>query len=107
MKGDTVADTPEALRQDIERTRAELGETIEALAAKADVKARAHEAADEVRERVQTAAHHAMDTVAYQVGRQRARIGRLDPRVRVGLVALAVGLVTLLIVRKARGRASE
>jgi len=102
-----MADTPEALRHDIERTRSELGETIEALAAKADVKARAHEAAEEVRERVQSAAHTAMDTMAYQVGRQRARIATLDPRVRAGLVALAVGLVTLLVVRKVRGRAAE
>lgn len=35
---------PEALRQEIARTRVELGETVEALAAKADVKARAQEA---------------------------------------------------------------
>lgn len=35
---------PEALRQEIARTRAGLGETVEALAAKADVKARAQEA---------------------------------------------------------------
>ncbi|GGM66919.1 DUF3618 domain-containing protein [Dactylosporangium sucinum] len=35
---------PEALRQEIARTRASLGETVEALAAKADVKARAQEA---------------------------------------------------------------
>ncbi len=98
---------PDELRRDIEQTRAELGETIEALAAKADVKARAHEAVEEARERVQSAAHNAMDTVAYQVGRQRARISRVDPRVRAGLVVVAVGLVTLLIVRKVRGRASE
>lgn len=35
---------PEALRQEIARTRAGLGETVEALAARADVKARAQEA---------------------------------------------------------------
>lgn len=35
---------PEALRQEIAHTRAGLGETVEALAAKADVKARAQEA---------------------------------------------------------------
>ena len=34
----------EALRQEIARTRAGLGDTVEALTAKADVKARAHEA---------------------------------------------------------------
>ncbi|MGI5178059.1 DUF3618 domain-containing protein [Dactylosporangium sp. CA-152071] len=35
---------PEALRQEIARTRAGLGETVEALAAKADVKSRAQDA---------------------------------------------------------------
>ena len=39
----TPAD-PEALRQEIARTRAGLGETVEALAAKADVKTRAQDA---------------------------------------------------------------
>ncbi|WP_433084777.1 DUF3618 domain-containing protein [Dactylosporangium sp. CA-052675] len=39
----TTAD-PEVLRAEIARTRAGLGETVEALAAKADVKARAQEA---------------------------------------------------------------
>jgi hypothetical protein len=38
----TTAD-PEALRAEIARTRAGLGETVEALAAKADVKTRAQE----------------------------------------------------------------
>ena len=75
---------PEELRREIEQTRAELGETVEALAAKADVKARAHEAADDVRERV----HTAVDSVAYQMGKQRERIAKLDPRVKAGLAAL-------------------
>lgn len=39
-----VATDPDALRQEIARVRAGLGETVEALAAKADVKARAQEA---------------------------------------------------------------
>ncbi|WP_280390088.1 DUF3618 domain-containing protein, partial [Nocardia wallacei] len=34
---------PDAIRRDIERTRAELGETVDALAHKADVSARAKE----------------------------------------------------------------
>lgn len=41
--------TPEELRAQIEATREELGETVEALAHKADVKARAKERVDEVR----------------------------------------------------------
>jgi ElaB/YqjD/DUF883 family membrane-anchored ribosome-binding protein len=109
MRGDIVGNTPtgpDELRRDIEQTRAELGETVEALAAKADVKARAQEAAqeaaDEARERVNTA----VDSVAYQVGRQRERFAKLDPRVRVGLFALVAGLVALLVIRKVRGRSS-
>ena len=42
--GRAAPSDPEALRQEIARTRAGLGETVEALAAKADVKARAQEA---------------------------------------------------------------
>jgi ElaB/YqjD/DUF883 family membrane-anchored ribosome-binding protein len=55
--------TPEqeviALRYEIERTRAELGETVELLAAKADVKARAQEAMDEVKGRARAKAAEA------------------------------------------------
>ena len=41
-------DNPEALVEEINRTREELGNTVEALAAKADVKARAQQRATEV-----------------------------------------------------------
>lgn len=45
--GGTPPESPEALEADIERTRQELGETIEALVAKTDVKARVqHRAAN-------------------------------------------------------------
>jgi Protein of unknown function (DUF3618) len=37
----TPPDNPQALKQEIERTREQLGETVEALAARADVKAQA------------------------------------------------------------------
>ena len=43
MAAGTIAKDPEALRAQIERTRTELGETVEALAAKADVRARTRE----------------------------------------------------------------
>jgi F0F1-type ATP synthase membrane subunit b/b' len=38
--------TPEAVQEDIERTRTELGDTVAQLAAKTDVKAQAHRAVD-------------------------------------------------------------
>jgi hypothetical protein len=43
--------TIEELRAEIKRTRADLGETVQALAAKADVKARAKEQVEVARER--------------------------------------------------------
>ncbi|MEV6349447.1 DUF3618 domain-containing protein [Actinoplanes sp. NPDC051851] len=45
-----------ALRAEIQRTRADLGETVQALAARADVKARAREQVEHARQRVLTRA---------------------------------------------------
>ena len=42
-----AADDPEALRDQIEQTREDLGETVEALSAKADVKGQVREKVDE------------------------------------------------------------
>ena len=41
---------PEEIRRDIEGTREELGDTVEALAAKTDVKAHAHEKVEDVKQ---------------------------------------------------------
>ena len=46
------AKDPEQLREEIEETRRELGDTVEALAAKADVKARVHEKVESTKESV-------------------------------------------------------
>jgi len=48
--GGTPPQSAEAITADIERTRQELGETVEALAAKADVRARAQHRVTEVAE---------------------------------------------------------
>ena len=48
----TQQQTPEEIRRDIERTRRELGDTVEALAHKADVKEQARVKKDELRQRV-------------------------------------------------------
>lgn len=47
------SDDPDALREQIEHTRGELGETVSALSDKADVKAQASAKADEVKHRAQ------------------------------------------------------
>jgi hypothetical protein len=51
--------SPEEIRADIEQTREEVGETVEALAAKSDVKAQAHQRIDEVKANVRARAEEA------------------------------------------------
>jgi uncharacterized protein DUF3618 len=51
------ARTPEQIQADIERTRRELGDTVAAVAEKADVKARARARAQETRERLLNKKH--------------------------------------------------
>ena len=46
----------EALRAEIKQTRTELGETVQALAAKADVKARAKEQVEQTKQKVRAQA---------------------------------------------------
>jgi ElaB/YqjD/DUF883 family membrane-anchored ribosome-binding protein len=56
----SAARGPEQIQQDIEATRQALGDTVEALAAKADVKARVHDRIDATKE-----------SVAEKIGRAR------------------------------------
>jgi hypothetical protein len=53
----------EALTEEIERTREQLGETVEALASKADVKGRAQRRVAEVKENLRGKARAAKDKV--------------------------------------------
>jgi gas vesicle protein len=57
-------DDVQQLEQEIERTREQLGETVEQLAAKADVKGRARAKAAEVSERVKSKTSQAQNEVA-------------------------------------------
>lgn len=57
-------DDVQQLEQEIERTREQLGETVEQLAAKADVKSRARAKAAEVSERVKSKTSQAQNEVA-------------------------------------------
>jgi transposase-like protein len=51
--------TPEEVREEIERTRIEMGETVADLAAKADIKTQAHRAVDNAKATVRDTAHDA------------------------------------------------
>ncbi|OEJ23762.1 hypothetical protein AR457_03880 [Streptomyces agglomeratus] len=54
--------TPDELRAQVEKTRQELGRTVEALAAKADVKAQAQQKAAKVKGMMHDKAAHALHT---------------------------------------------
>jgi len=81
----------EALQSDIERTRAELGDTVEALAAKADVKSRVKDKAGQIKQDTTTLAHEKLQTVrekAAPAGRQaREKAGRLGAKAREAATA--------------------
>ena len=69
--GDTPPDDIHALTEDIERTREDIGETIAALAAKADIMARARKKAGEVAGRLSATAGKVKEQMAIP-GQRRA-----------------------------------
>jgi hypothetical protein len=81
----------EELRAEIKQTRADLGETVQALAAKADVKARALDQVEHAKQRVLVAAGQAQ---------QRVRTGPVPLALVVAGVIAAVGVI--LVVRGRR-----
>jgi hypothetical protein len=79
------------LRAEIQQTRTELGETVQALAAKADVKARALDQVEHAKHRVRVAAGQAQ---------QRVRTSPVPLGLVLAGVAAVVGVI--LIVRGSR-----
>jgi ABC-type transporter Mla subunit MlaD len=67
-------DDPQQLEQEIERTRERLGETVEQLAAKADVKSRAQAKAAEVSERVKSKTSQAQNEAAARAESVRSQL---------------------------------
>ncbi|GAA3934133.1 hypothetical protein GCM10023085_14300 [Actinomadura viridis] len=108
-----------ALREEIEQTRRELGDTVEALAAKADVKARARERADRMRAGVglrrrerRERARTAVRELAEEAEAERARREREEeaPRSRAGLVAMGAAgaaLAAILMRRRMQAQAHQ
>ncbi|MEU1586763.1 DUF3618 domain-containing protein [Micromonospora sp. NPDC005710] len=122
MTGNGTGDA-EALREEIRRTRVELGETMEALAAKADVKARLKESAEQAKERMREQAAQTVARVRGQAARgagmARAQAyekgefvraqaydkGELVRRNPVPWAAIAAGAVaTVVVLMIVRGR---
>jgi ElaB/YqjD/DUF883 family membrane-anchored ribosome-binding protein len=114
------ADDPDAIRADIEQTRAELGDSVQALAGRADVKSRAKEKVAEVKDEAtqvvkEQAAHakdHAKDTAqaaalrAKGTAQQTATKARQRPVPYVGaLAALGAAITAVVLVRRRQARA--
>ncbi|MFF5228228.1 DUF3618 domain-containing protein [Dactylosporangium sp. NPDC000521] len=105
-------DEQQLLREQIARTRAELGNTVEALAAKADVKARAKDAAAQAAERAKGAAADAAGRAkGAAAGAARSLAGTVSDKTVVvrrrplPLAAIGAALVAVLVVLAVRRRA--
>jgi hypothetical protein len=83
----------EALREEIRRTRAELGQTVQALAARADVPARVRQSAADTAQRFRGSAAHGAAAVRDSV-RDASR--RPVPWAVLGLAAAAVAALLVL-----------
>ncbi|MEV6595956.1 DUF3618 domain-containing protein [Actinoplanes sp. NPDC051346] len=83
----------DAIRADIKQTRAELGETVQALAAKADVKARAKEQVEITKAKAKAQVHDATEKVrgaaataaAAASGRVRAATSQAEDKIAPAL----------------------
>jgi hypothetical protein len=92
-------DTLAEARADVERTREELADTVEALAYKADVKARARDKVDEVKQTATQKVDDVKQTAEQKVGEIRA-----DPPPKTQLVAAAaIGLAIIAVVLWRKG----
>ena len=102
------ADEAQALRDEIEQTRERLGDTVEQLAAKADVKKQARAEAARLGERVRVAVTRAKKTAPGQA-RHALDEGARTAREQRGPLAAAVGALVAalaaLIIWKRRKRA--
>ena len=93
----TSGDSPEAIQQDIERTRAKLGETADALVHKLDPKAQAKEKLDHIRARGDAAATHAR-AVTQTKARRAQQAGRNFYRQRpTAVMGMAAGVAALVV----------
>ncbi|MGP4025755.1 DUF3618 domain-containing protein [Actinomadura sp. 3N407] len=92
----------EELRQEVDRARHDLGETVEQLAAKADVKAMARQKAAEARGRMRETAASAREVTAWAKG-----AGAAGQAKRGGVVVASAGAVTLAAVWMRRRRSPK
>ncbi len=103
--GTPVTDTqdPEQIQREIEQSRAELGDTVEALAAKTDVKAQARRKAADTKasaEQLLGKAKEASPNSVGQAGAQAAQAVRAKPLPVAAAGAFTLGFVVGRITRR-------
>jgi MYXO-CTERM domain-containing protein len=91
------------IQADIEQTRAELGETVEALSAKLDVKERAKEKVDETKERAKDKVHETKERVVERADTLR-HTATDDPKRAMPVVAAVavLALIGIIVWRRRR-----
>jgi Protein of unknown function (DUF3618) len=118
MTDSTTPTDPEKLRAEIAETRAELGATVQELAAKTDVKARAKNAVDDTTARmreklsgVKDQAGQAAGAVAERASTAKQQLADSDlpapmrrplPLAAIGAAAVAAVVVLVLVARRRR-----
>jgi ADP-ribosylglycohydrolase len=85
------------IQADIEHTRNELGETVEALSDKLDFKGRAQDKAAETKERITQKTHQTKDRVLEATQRMRSG-SSVKPVVPVAAIAVAVAVIVGIVV---------
>jgi Protein of unknown function (DUF3618) len=97
---------PDALRAEIAQTRMELGETVSALAAKVDVKARTQEKVGQLRSELAARARHTADEVRRRLSSGGGLSRRLGPNAQWPMIGTVAALTLLLVgiaTRRRRG----
>lgn len=109
MSNDTTASSPGGVDQaqaDVDRIRADLAATVDALVAKADVAGRAKESAAhltaEGRHRIEAAGEQVHET--YEAARERLRSTGASGRVTPQTIAIGVGSAVLVVAAAVVGR---
>jgi len=104
--------TASELREEIEQTRAELADSVEALADKVDVPAKIHHQVDHAKEAIAEVSHKIGDatpepvhTALHRAGAAAAPVvDKAKPyRKQIGLAALVAGTVAIVTKRRRRG----
>jgi hypothetical protein len=103
--GDGQPDSPEALRAEIDETREQLGDTVEALAAKTDVKARAEDRVEGIKQDARAKADQVKEKVT-SVTPESARQGGGELVAKAKANPLPIAGAAALLLAFAIGRRS-